>query len=90
MTAFLISYDLNDPGQSYEEILKEIKSYKTWAKISESSYVVIAPNCAANAVFAPFKKIIDENDRLYVIELGSDFAGYGPEKLNAWLEKYLK
>lgn len=88
MTAFLISYDLNDPGQNYEEVLKEIKSYKLWAKISESSYAV-KTNYSAAQIYNLFSSLLDRNDNFYAIHLTRDFSGQGQKAVNEWLEKNL-
>ena len=31
MSAYLVTYDLNAPGQDYESLIERIKSYGTWA-----------------------------------------------------------
>ena len=41
--AYIISYDLSNPGQKYEELLKRIKSYPKWARLGGSAYIIITP-----------------------------------------------
>ena len=43
---FIISYDLHNPGQNYESLLKKIKSYSGWARLGGSAYVIISSNTA--------------------------------------------
>lgn len=36
MDSFIISYDLNNSGKNYDDLIKKIKTYSKWAKINES------------------------------------------------------
>lgn len=87
MSALLVTYDLNTPGQDYTDLLGTIKSY-SWARLSESSYAIATdkqPQTIYNELFAH----MDNNDQLYVVTLNKPFFGYGPEKVNTWLEDNL-
>jgi hypothetical protein len=39
MSVLLVTYDLNKPGQNYEELKKYIDKFD-WARLSESSYAI--------------------------------------------------
>lgn len=41
MAIYLVTYDLNNPGQRHSQILKAVKEYP-WARLSESSYAIEA------------------------------------------------
>lgn len=88
MAALLVTYDLNKPGKDYNDLLKTIKSYDAWARLSESSYA-ISTDQSPQQVFDKLKQFIDQNDNLYVINLKKPYAGFGPKDVNQWLENNL-
>lgn len=87
MAALLITYDLNRPGQEYDEFYEVIKSY-TWVRLSESSYGVDTTDTPAQ-VYDKLSPHLDENDRVYVITLKKPWRGFGLEEVNDWLEERL-
>ncbi len=87
MPVLIITYDLNDPGQNYHDVLDFIKSYP-WAKLSESSYA-IETNKSPNTIFNRISKFLDKNDTLYVITLRVPWNGQGSKKVIDWLRKRL-
>ena len=87
MGVFLITYDLNNED-SRPNITGDIKKFKSWAKLSESSYAVNT-NLSAEAVYNRMKKFLDADDNLYVIGLRKPLVGQGSIKVNKWLETNL-
>lgn len=87
MSVYLVTYDLNKPGQSYDELLGAIKDFP-WAKLSESSYA-ISSHLSAEGVFRKLKPFTDDSDTLYVVTLTVPYAGYGPNAVNEWLDANL-
>jgi hypothetical protein len=83
MTVFLISYDLNKEAKR-PPIVTEIKSFGSWARISESSYAV-ETDMTAQAVYNKMAKHLDINDTLYVIKLSPPWTGQGSREVNDWL-----
>ena len=71
---YIITYDLNKIGQNYEEIIKAIKNYR-WAHPLESTWFVKTDK-SAEAIYADLKRYIDENDRLFIAELGANRQGW--------------
>jgi hypothetical protein len=88
MRSFLITYDLNRPGQDYSGLLKEIKGYGCWAKLSESSYAISTAS-TPDQVYSHLSQYLDESDTIYVIALHQPYCGRGPKAVNDWLEKFL-
>lgn len=84
MTAKLIAYDLNYETKR-PDIVGDIKSYGTWARLSESSYVIYTLD-TVDKVYDKLSKHIDGNDQLYVISVGKPYSGYGPSDVNDWLQ----
>ena len=65
MATMLISYDLNRPGQKYDELFEEIKSLGSWWHCLDSTWLVntnLTPLQVANRLWAK----MDANDRLVV------------------------
>ena len=87
MSVFLVTYDLNKPGQNYDELLKKIKSY-SWARLSESSYA-ICTNSSLQQVYSDVRSCLDKSDHIYMITLKKPYTGFGPQKVNEWLSESL-
>ena len=87
MATYLVTYDLNNETVR-PKITNHIYEYYGYARLSVSSYAVEADK-SAEAVFADFRKFLDNDDQLYVIPLGRPFAGHGEEEINAWLDQNL-
>ena len=75
MKAYLISYDLDKPGQNYDRIIARLKQHgavrmllSQWALQSNLSAVELRNDLQANG--------IDGNDRLLITELTGDWASY--------------
>jgi len=74
MSAFLVSYDLDKPGQDYADLIAALKKvgavkllYSQWGLITTSTAVQIRDY---------LKQFIDGNDRLLVVELSGQVAWY--------------
>ncbi|MBI5034515.1 MAG: hypothetical protein HZB51_28665 [Chloroflexi bacterium] len=87
MSVLLVTYDLKKPGQDYADFLKVIRDYP-YARLSESSYA-IATTESPTAVYNKLRPYQDDNDQLYIVNLKSPWMGYGPKKVNEWLDSNL-
>lgn len=86
MAVFLVTYDLNKETVR-PKIVDEVKK-TAWARLSESSYAISTEE-SAGQVYDRFKKHLDANDNLYIITLKRPYQGFGPPKVNDWLEERL-
>lgn len=87
MKTFLITYDLNNPGQNYQTLLKIMsQAFRSYTKISDSSYA-LSPKAdlTAKQIFDMFKMALDSNDVFYVFELDKNFAFQGNKDAAGWL-----
>lgn len=64
MTNYLITYDLRQPGQDYDELIKAIKTYKN-VKVAESCWLLRSAK-ASKDIRDHLAAKMDKNDRLYV------------------------
>ncbi len=84
MQVFCVSYDLNKPGQNYENLIKELKSSKLWWHYLDSTWL-IKTNESANQLSTRIRKHTDSNDQLLVIRVTKDYSGWLPQKAWDWI-----
>lgn len=84
---YLVTYDLNKET-TRPPIVERVKEFDIWARLSESSYAINTP-LTVQQVYDYFKPLLDSNDNLYIITLKHPWTGYGPKKVNEWLEDNL-
>ncbi|MCQ9087358.1 CRISPR-associated protein Cas2 [Vibrio alginolyticus] len=70
-----ISYDLNSPGQDYDEVIDEIKSLGNWAKVQKSLWYVNSALTASQARERVWAKM-DRNDSLIVVDASNNNASW--------------
>lgn len=87
--SYFISYDLNNPGQNYDDLIDAIKKYGTYCKINKSDWI-ICTNDKAKIIRDNLKKYLDSNDRLFVGGLSGEgaWSGYASSTTD-WLKKNL-
>lgn len=85
MKTLIISYDLVDPGQNYEKLIKKIKDYGSWARLGGSSYLVLTDDSVIQ-VRDDLGAIIDANDKLFVGTCPVPAAWQNlPEDVSKWI-----
>jgi hypothetical protein len=90
LNTLLVGYDLNRPGQDYEELFEFLKSRGTWCHPLDSTWLVVSP--LASAQFRDeVKRHIDANDEVLVVNVtGDNWAAFGfTQKVNDWLQKHI-
>ncbi|MFN4364763.1 hypothetical protein [Chryseobacterium hispalense] len=84
MALLLITYDLNNPGQNYEDLYNEIKSYKIWWHHLDSTWIIKTEK-SVSQVRDHLGKYIDLNDELLIVKIDS-WAGKGfKDRAYEWL-----
>lgn len=85
MSSYIISYDLKDatPTQ-YEQVAEKIKSIGAWAKVLESTWVVISSETAVQ-IRDQILSILKNGDRLLVVESKGQAAWSNVICTNQWL-----
>ncbi len=85
MQVLIVSYDLVNPGQNYEQLLALIKSYKSWARLGGSAYLVLADSLPKE-VRDNLMQALDTNDKLYVGVAPAPAAWIGmPSDVANWI-----
>ena len=73
---YVISYDLNEPGQDYERLFAALKDWGA-KKVLYSQWCVRRNGTTAAKVSDHFWQYMDSNDRILVIAIdGTGWAGY--------------
>ena len=88
MSAFIVTYDLNRETVR-PKIVQAIKdAVAKWAKLSESSYAVTT-SLTAEGLYDKLTPLLDSNDQIYIITLKKPWYGFGPKRVNDWLDENL-
>ena len=87
MSVHVLTYDLIDPGQNYDDVMDFIRQHG-YAQLSESTYA-IATEKTVNDLYQEMRQITDDSDQFYIVTLTPLWAGYGPEEVNEWLDNHL-
>lgn len=77
MAVYMVTYDLNNPGQRYDDVIQAIKEASTgvWCTYRESSYL-IQSNLSVQQVFDRIAPHLDSNDKLLIIEVKENYQGW--------------
>lgn len=87
---YIITYDLSEPGQNFENLVEKIKESGSWAKLGGSAYLVDSAKSAVE-LRDECKKFIDSNDKLYVGQVEAPAAWSGmPQDVSNWIKDKLK
>ena len=88
MSTYIITYDLNKPGQDYSSILKKIKDLD-YIMLSKSSYVVKTNLSASELWDRYFEPHVDKNDSFVILAASFPIAGRCDNSISQWLNKNL-
>ena len=83
---FIISYDLHNGN--YDELFEAIKSYGTWAHITESTWAIISSK-KASEIRDHLGEYLPKGSRLIVVKSGAVAAWRNVICSNEWLKKNL-
>lgn len=84
---YMISYDLNSPGQNYDKLISEIKTYNGWCKVLKSLWFVYSDKTAAD-ICNHLHQFVDQNDHIFVNELTTNRQGWLSQNVWDWINKY--
>lgn len=65
---YMISYDLNNPGQKYDKVFEIIKEFGAYIKLQKSFWLV-KTNLNPNQMCEKLNTVLDNNDSLFICEL---------------------
>lgn len=89
VTTYIISYDLNAPGQNYTDLFEAIKGSGTWWHHLDSTWIVKS-NLSAKQIRDTLSPTLDSNDKVLVAALSGVAAWKGfNDKGSKWLKDNL-
>jgi hypothetical protein len=85
---FIITYDLNSPGQKYDEVIKVIKNEisVSWCKYWESAFLFTS-NLNPNQMLDKLKPYLDQGDKMIILEVTNNKNGWLTQKQWNWINK---
>lgn len=85
MSVLIVSYDLDKPGQRYDQLITRIKAYGSWAQLGGSAYLIVA-SATPQQVRDYLTQALDVNDKLYVGVAPAPSAWAGmPNEVSNWI-----
>jgi hypothetical protein len=88
MRAYVVTYDLNKPGQNYVRLFDELKKSPAWWHRLDSTWI-ISTSETAEQVWNRLKDKIDQSDNLLVIKVCADYAGWLPKDAWDWIRQHV-
>lgn len=88
MSVYAISYDLNRPGQNYEDLYREIRNFGGYWHHLDSTWLV-STNLSAQQMTDRLLNHLDGNDHFLIIRVVDDYQGWLPESAWTWLRQHI-
>ena len=86
MAVYIVSYDLNSPGQDYEALYDELKRPPAgWIPIMDSTWLIDSAE-SAQSLSDRIRQHLDENDWLFVAEITTNHQGWLPQVKWDWVD----
>lgn len=84
---YVISYDLNKPGQDYAKLYDALKSFSSWWHYLGSTWL-ISTNNNATEIFNKLKSHLDNSDRILIIKADKDHNGWLKQEAWDWINSH--
>lgn len=83
---YIVSYDLDNPGQKYNELKKIIGAHSIhWCRYLDSTFL-IRTNDSADDILQALKAVIDSNDRVFIANISNtDYSGWLIDKQSDYI-----
>lgn len=89
MAKYVVGYDLNNPGKTYDKIIGALQGYGTYWRHLDS-FCIIETNQTHTQIRDYLKQFIDGNDELLVLPLTGGWATYGfSSEAIEWLNNHM-
>lgn len=89
MSAVLITYDLNEPGQNYEKLYDKIKTFGAWWHHLDSAWI-IDTNLTVADISEKLRAVMDDSDSVLVLNItGDSYAGWLSQDAWNWLKNHV-
>lgn len=88
MNIFMISYDLNKPGQDYAELWKALEGFGAWCHYLDSTYLIKTSSNIYDVEKA-LSAYLDESDRMIICQIVKPIRGWLTNKEWEWINTNL-
>jgi hypothetical protein len=88
MPVFLVSYDLNVAGRNYDGLVNTIRQLPGYCRVSSLAWLISSEETAAQ-LFNRLAPMLDQRDRLLVIEVMDHYQGWLTKPQWAWIKRTL-
>lgn len=88
MNILLVTFDLSDPVESYQRLLRELEELDA-VELSETCYAV-ATALSPEQLLSLIGWAIDEDDQICIIMAAGPWTFCGRPHIRSWLEKRLR
>ena len=88
MPSYLINYDLYAPTTNREKVEQRIQSLGGWIKPCTTTYI-ITTLYSINEILEKLKSVLDDNDRLIVVDVKQPIYGQLPNADKKWIRENL-
>lgn len=83
-----VSYDLNRPGQDYQDLYNTIKQANSWAHPMDSLWFIQTQE-SVNDWSDKIRRKIDENDHIFLVDItGKPRQGWMSKEMWDWLDQH--
>lgn len=72
---YMISYDLNDPGQKYEDVKKTIEDFSICARRVQKPFWLVRSEFTPEEMVRKLEKNADLNDTILIFEIKNHYFG---------------
>ena len=83
---YLITYDLNKPGQDYSKLYETIKAMGAWWHYLDSTWLVDT-SLSSGQVRDGVLKVMDQTDRVLVVRFSSDWSAFLTNDAADWIRQ---
>lgn len=85
---YMVSYDLNKPGQNYDDLYQKIKGASTgvWCHPMDSTWI-IQSNLTPEGIYNKVKSALDPSDSIFIVQIAQNYYGVLPNDLWEYIEK---
>ena len=89
MAVYMVSYDLNSPGQKYQNLYDALESYSSYWHCLDSTWLIKTDD-RPTQILDHLASALDKNDTLLVAKVSAPAAAEGLSKdCSDWLENHL-
>ncbi|CUY00562.1 MULTISPECIES: hypothetical protein [Staphylococcus] len=88
MNVYLVSYDLNNPGQKYSKLYELIKQFPDYIHFQDSVWIIKAVE-NSTFIYDYLSSALDKGDHILIIKVTRDFFGISSEENWKKLAKFI-